>query len=350
MYGDHLFSPLILRELKLRNRIMMSPMAMYCAEGDGLATEWHVTHYLSRAVGGVGLVMFEATAIESRGRMSQHDLGLWDDSQIEPLAHIVNLAHEAGAAVGMQLNHAGRKAFKPELGFGPEMPISSSSLPFDKGWQVPTVMDSTDMDRVIESWVAASKRCELAGFDVLEVHSAHGYLNHQFLSPLTNTRTDEYGGSLNNRMTFLLRVVEAVREVWPDHKPLFVRVSATDWVEGGLTVDDLVIVAGELKARGVDLVDCSTGGLVPDRPPIIGPGYQVPFAEKIRREADVPTAAVGLIDLPEMAEEVVCNGRADLVAIGRPLLRNPYWPLEAGHKLGQEADWPYQYVRGQLKR
>jgi 2,4-dienoyl-CoA reductase-like NADH-dependent reductase (Old Yellow Enzyme family) len=341
----HLFSKLTLRGLTLRNRIVMSPMCMYSASDNGLFTDWHLAHYLARAVGGVGLLILEATAVESRGRISGGDLGLWSDGQVKPLAHLVHLAKDTGAAVGIQLAHAGRKAWSASKGHGPEAPVAPSSVPFDQGWRTPEELAPPDIDTIIAAWRSATARAEAAGFDVVEIHAAHGYLAHQFLSPVSNHRTDQYGGSLENRMRFLLHVTSAVRQAWPSGKPLLVRVSATDWVPGGLTPDEVVVLATELSALGVDLIDCSSGGAVPSRPPNIGPGYQVPFAEQIRREAAVATAAVGLITSPELADEVVRNERADLVALGRELLRHPHWPLDAARVLGHPLEWPQQYWR-----
>ncbi|HSJ56614.1 MAG TPA: NADPH dehydrogenase NamA [Anaerolineae bacterium] len=340
-----LFSPLTLRGVTLRNRIAMSPMCMYTAGEDGLATDWHLAHYLARAVGRVGLILIEATAVEARGRISANDLGLWDDAQIEGLARIVRLVKVEGAAVGVQLAHAGRKAWSATEGHGPAVPVAPSAVPFAEGWAVPEALTAEGLGAVVDAWRAAALRAGQAGFDAIEIHGAHGYLNHQFLSPLSNQRDDEYGGVLDSRMRFLLKVVEAVRGTWPDDRPLLVRISATDWVEAGLRVDDQVRVAQALKARGVDLVDCSSGGIVAAAPPSVGPGYQVPFAARIRQEAGVPTAAVGLITAPEQADEIVRNERADLVMLGRELLRHPYWPLHAARALGQEIDWPPQYRR-----
>jgi 2,4-dienoyl-CoA reductase-like NADH-dependent reductase (Old Yellow Enzyme family) len=344
----HLFSPLALRGLTLHNRIMMSPMCMWSAPGDGRATDWHLAHYLARAVGGTGLIVTEATAVEARGRISVRDLGLWHDDQVAPLARIVHLVQKEGAAIGVQLAHAGRKAWSGNRGHGPAVPVAPSPLPFDNGWVIPTEISPDQIDDIVDAWRLATLRAEAADFDLVEIHAAHGYLNHQFLSPLSNTRTDSYGGSLQNRMRFLLRVVDAVRQAWPEEKPLLIRVSATDWVEGGLSPADIVVVARELRAHGVDLVDCSAGGSVPDAPVPLGPGYQVPFAEKVRSEAGIATAAVGLISTPELADEIVRNGRADLVALGRELLRHPHWPLDAARALGQEIDWPRQYRRAYL--
>jgi 2,4-dienoyl-CoA reductase-like NADH-dependent reductase (Old Yellow Enzyme family) len=340
---SHLFSPLTLRKLTLRNRIAMAPMWMYSAGQDGRANDWHLAHYAARAIGGTGLLITEATAVEARGRISQGDLGLWDDAQVEPLARVVRLAQAEGAAIAVQLAHAGRKAWSPEKGHGPQPAVAPSPLPFDDGWPIPVELSPEQIDDIVSAWQVAALRAEAAGFDAIEIHAAHGYLNHQFLSPLSNTRTDDYGGRLENRMRFLLRVVDAVRRVWPAEKPLLVRVSATDWVERGVTPDDTVAVARELKGRGVDLIDCSSGGSVPDAPVSPGPGYQVPFAEKVRHEAEIATGAVGLITRPEMAEEILRNGRADLVILGRELLRHPNWPLDAARVLGEDIDWPRQY-------
>jgi 2,4-dienoyl-CoA reductase-like NADH-dependent reductase (Old Yellow Enzyme family) len=344
----HLFSPLTARGLELRNRIVMPPMCMYTASDDGRATAWHQAHYQARAAGGAGLVIIEATAIEPRGRISPADLGLWADEQVEPLTRIGELVRGEGAALCIQLAHAGRKAWSATEGYGPETPVAPSALRFDDGWQSPEELSVEQIDQTVGAWQAAAGRAQAAGMDAVEIHAAHGYLAHEFLSPVANRREDDYGGSLANRMRFLLRVTEAVRAVWPPAKPLLVRVSATDWVEGGLTPEEVVILARELKDRGVDLVHCSSGGMVPTSPPSIGPGYQVPFAEKVRREAGIATVAVGLITAPEQADEIVRNGRADLVALGRELLRHPYWPLDAARTLGQEISWPRQYRRARL--
>lgn len=344
-----LFSPFTLRGLELRNRIVMAPMVMNSAQGDGCSTDWHMAHYLARAIGGSGLLLTEATAIEPRGRISQRDLGLWDSRQVEPLARMVRLVQAEGAAIGVQLAHAGRKAWSADKGRGPESPVGPSALPFDEGWKEPVALTPREIEEIVAGWQVAAQRALAASFDLVEIHAAHGYLIHEFLSPISNRRTDEYGGSLENRMRFLLQVTEAVRQVWPEEKPLFVRVSATDWAEQlhapekGLTRNEVVVVARELRARGVDLIDCSSGGSLPTSPEGIGAGYQVPFAEQIRREAGIPTAAVGLITTPELADEIIRNGRADLTVLGRELLRHPYWPLHAAHVLGQEVTWPRQY-------
>jgi NADPH2 dehydrogenase len=262
-----LFSPLTLRSLTLRNRIVMSPRCMYSAAGDGRATDWHLAHYLAGAVGSTGLSITEATAVEARGRISQRGLGLWDDAHIESLARIVRLVQAEGAAIGVQLAHAGRKAWSPDKDQGPEPPVAPSAVPFDQKWRVPYPLSPAEIDQIIAAWEAAAIQAEAAGFDLVEIHGAHGYLNHQFLSPLSNQRADRYGDPLAKRMHFLIRVAEAVRQAWPQHKPLLVRLSAIDWVDGGLTPDEVVAVARELKARGVDLVDCSCAGSAPVAPP-----------------------------------------------------------------------------------
>ena len=339
-----LFEPLTIRGVTVKNRIMMSPMCQYSAGPDARANDWHLVHLGARAVGGVGLVMVEATAVESRGRISESDLGLYDDGHVEPLARIVRFCHQQGAAIGIQIAHAGRKAWTPAKGHGPEQPVAPSPIPFDEGYAVPRELSRGEVGQVVEAFRRAAERALAAGFDVLEVHGAHGYLIHEFLSPLTNRRQDEYGGVLANRARFLRQVVRAVRSVWPEDRPLFLRVSSADYAPGGLEVGDLVEVARMAKEDGVDLVDCSSGGAVPVAPPAY-PGYQVPFAERIRREAGVLTAAVGLISTPELAEEIVRNGRADLVALGRELLRHPYWPLDAARALGVDLEWPVQYRR-----
>lgn len=342
---SHLLSPLTLRGVELRNRIVMSPMCMYTAAADGRATDWHLAHYVARAVGGVGLILTEATAVEARGRISQADLGLWDDAQIAPLARIVRLCQEAGAAVGVQLAHAGRKAWSGQRGAGPATPVAPSAIPFDDDWAVLHALTDVEVDGIVDAFTAAARRAQAAGLDVIEIHAAHGYLLNEFLSPVTNQRVDAYGGALENRCRVLLRVVDAVRDVWPSQKPMLVRVSATDWVEGGLTIQDLVRVASWLKDHAVDVVDCSSGGITPQGPPTVEPGYQVLFADQIRREAGIKTVAVGLITEPRQAEEIVRQGQADLVALGRELLRHPYWPLDAAALLDQEIAWPRQYRR-----
>ena len=341
-----LFTPLMLRGLKLRNRIMMAPMCMYCADTDGIATDWHLSHYHTRAQGGVGLILTEATAVEPHGRISINDLGLWDDVQVAPLARIVKLVRAEGAALGVQLAHAGRKAWSAERGFGPETPVAPSAVAYNDASNTPHALTLDEIDALVQQWQMAAQRAEAAGLDVIEVHGAHGYLIHEFLSPLSNHRDDAYGGDLSNRMRFLLRVVDAVHEVWPAEKPLIVRLSSSDWIDGGLTLDDTVIIARALREHGVDLIHCSGGGMSGARPPAAGPGYMIPFAERVRREAGIPTAAVGLITAPELADAVIRNEQADLVGLGRELLRHPHWPLDAARVLGHDMVWPKQYERG----
>jgi 2,4-dienoyl-CoA reductase-like NADH-dependent reductase (Old Yellow Enzyme family) len=341
---SQLFAPFTLRGTTFRNRIAMSPMCMYSAGEDGTPTDFHLAHLAARATGGVGLIITEATAVEPRARISTNDLGLWEDTQVEPLARIVRLCKAQGAAVCSQLAHAGRKAWTPTKGVGPLPAVAPSALPFDADWVVPHELTRSELDGIVSAYCAAAGRAVRAGFDAIEAHAAHGYFLHEFLSPISNRRTDEYGGSLENRARMLLRVVDTVRQALPESMPLLVRLSCTDWIGGGLTVDDQVQVARWLKAHGVDLLDCSSGGSTPQLPPV-GPGYQVPFSERIRREAGIPTMTVGLITTPEMAEEIVRNGRADVVALGRELLRNPYWPLHAARALGHDFTWPKQYLR-----
>jgi len=349
-----LLSPLSLRSVTLRNRIGMSPMCQYSAE-EGRATDWHHVHLASRAVGGAGLVIFEATAVEPRGRISAADLGLWDDGQVEPLARIVRAVEEAGAASGIQLAHAGRKASvrvpwdrggAPRLpAEGGWVPVGPSPVPFADGHAAPEPLDEAGIAGVVADFAAAARRAAAAGFRVVEVHAAHGYLLHQFLSPISNRRADRWGGTLENRTRLAREVVAAVRREWPERLPLLVRLSCTDWVEGGWTLEETVELARQLRALGVDLVDCSSGGTSPSARVPLGPGYQVAFAEAVRRGAGVATAAVGLITTPEQADAIVRSGQADLVLLGRELLRDPYFPLRAGAVLGQEAPWPPQYLR-----
>jgi len=342
---SHLFDPLTLRSMTMRNRIAMSPMCMYMAGEDAVATDFHLVHLGTRAVGGVGLIITEATAVEGRGRISVNDLGIYADRHVAPLARLVNFAHDFGTKMCIQLAHAGRKAWSPKKGQGPEQAVAPSAIPFDHDWVTPQAMSLNDIETVIAAFRQAAERAHAAGFDAVEVHGAHGYLIHEFLSPLSNRRSDEYGGLLDNRMRFLLRVVDAIRSVWPQEKPLLVRLSATDWVEGGWTVDETVQTARALKAHGVDLIDCSSGGSSPAQVIPLGPGYQVPFAERVRREAGIATGAVGLITTPEMADELILNQRADVVILGRQLLRDPYWPLHAARELGVDVAWPAPYIR-----
>ncbi len=342
-----LFESFRLRGVTFPNRIVMSPMCQYSAAADGRATDWHLVHYGARAAGGAGLVMLEATAVESRGRISDRDLGLWDDGQVDGLARVVRFCQAQGARVGVQIAHAGRKAWSDRKGRGPEQPVGPSPLPFAEGWAVPAELTAGEVARVVESFRRAAERALWAGFDVLEIHAAHGYLLHEFLSPLANRREDEYGGSLPNRLRLPLAVIAAVRSAWPEDRPLFIRVSASDYAAGGLTVEEMVEMARSFRQAGVDLVDVSSGGLVPAEIPV-GPGYQVRFAERIRCGAGVPTCAVGLITAPEQAEQVLRSGQADMVALGRELLRHPHWPLYAARALGADVRWPAQYARARF--
>lgn len=353
-----LFDPFTIRGVTLRNRIGMSPMCQYSATG-GQANNWHLVHCGSRAVGGVGLVMVEATAVTPHGRISPHDLGLWNDSHVEPLARIVRFADEHGAVAGIQLAHAGRKAStrRPWEGGttasveegGWEDVVAPSAVPFADGYVVPQALDLMGITGIVRAFTDAARRARAAGMRVLELHAAHGYLMHQFLSPISNQRTDQYGGSFENRTRLVREVVQAVRTVWPDKLPLFVRLSATDWTEGGWNVPQTVELSHLLKGDGVDLIDCSSGGNVSGVRIPLGPGYQVPFAEQVRLKAGIATAAVGLITEAEQADEIIRSGRADLVLLARALLRDPHWPLHAAQQLGHSEPWPAQYLRAAPK-
>jgi 2,4-dienoyl-CoA reductase-like NADH-dependent reductase (Old Yellow Enzyme family) len=349
-----LFSPLPQRSLRLRNRIVVSPMCQYSCT-DGVATDWHLVHLGSRAVGGAGAVIAEATAVEARGRISPGDVGLWEDAQVEPLARMTRFVRAQGAVPGIQLAHAGRKAStaSPWDGGGPLglaqggwTVVAPSAQPFAEGHPLPEALTPAGIAGVVQAFVAAAKRALAAGFELVEIHAAHGYLLHQFLSPLSNHRTDPFGGSFENRIRLLLEVVDGVRAVWPEQLPLWVRVSATDWAEsGGWDLPQTVALAMLLKNRGVDLLDCSSGGTLPHAKIPVGPGFQVPFAEVVRREAGIATGAVGLITEPEQAERILAENRADVVLIGRAFLKDPYWPLHAAKALGAELTWPAQYRR-----
>jgi 2,4-dienoyl-CoA reductase-like NADH-dependent reductase (Old Yellow Enzyme family) len=349
----HLFAPLQIRDVTLRNRIVISPMCQY-SSADGYANEWHLVHLGSRAVGGAGAIIAEATAVVPEGRISPDDLGLWQDGQVEMLARIFRFVEAHGAVPGLQLAHAGRKASTaaPWLGgkpLGAEVRgwpvVGPSAVPFADGYPIPTALDAAGIRRVVSAFGDATKRALAAGVRLIEIHAAHGYLIHQFLSPLSNRRDDAYGGSFANRTRLLHEVVGAIREVWPERYPLFVRSSVSDWVEGGWTVEDSVALARALTPLGVDLVDCSSGGVISGVRIPIGPGYQVPLAEQVRREAGVLTGAVGLITAPAQADHIIRTGQADLVLIARESLRDPYWPLHAAKALGHEFKPPAQYLR-----
>jgi 2,4-dienoyl-CoA reductase-like NADH-dependent reductase (Old Yellow Enzyme family) len=348
-----LFSAFRLRGLELRNRVVMSPMCQY-SSSDGFPNDWHVVHLASRAVGGVGLVLTEATAVSPEGRISPADAGIWSDEQAAAWARIAALVRSRGAAVGVQLAHAGRKASThvPWRG-GKELPradggwqtVAPSAIRFTQDYPQPRELTSGEIRQVVDDFAAAARRALRAGFECVEIHSAHGYLLHQFLSPLSNERDDAYGGSLENRMRLVLEVALAVRETWPKQLPLLVRISASDWAEGGWDLEQSVELCRSLRDAGVDLVDCSSGGLVAHAKIVLGPGYQVPFAAAIRERAGIATGAVGLITEPAQAEAIVAGGQADVVLLARALLRDPYWPLHAAKALGVEAAWPVQYLR-----
>ena len=349
-----LFTPYPLRSLSLRNRIVVSPMCQYSSV-DGFANDWHLVHLGGLAVGGAALVFTEATAVSPEGRISPHDLGIWKDEHVEMLARITHFVHGQGAHAGVQIAHAGRKASmdapfrggrllsEAEGGWSPV--YAPSAIPFSARFQAPVAMSLSDIARVIDDFRAAAVRALAAGFRVLELHGAHGYLLHEFLSPLSNTRTDEYGGSFENRTRFVLEVIDAVRAVWPEELPLFLRVSATEWTEGGWDVEQSIELARLVHTLGVDLIDCSTGGNASGATIPVGPGYQVPFAERIRREAGVPVGAVGLITESSQAEEIIARGQADVVVMARELLRDPRFPLRAARELGADIPWPPQYER-----
>jgi 2,4-dienoyl-CoA reductase-like NADH-dependent reductase (Old Yellow Enzyme family) len=354
----HLFEPVQLRDVTVRNRVWVSPMCQYSAV-DGVPNDWHLVHLGSFARGGAGLVFTEAAAVSPEGRISPADAGIWNTEQRDAWARIVDFVHGQGATAGIQLAHAGRKASTrpPFEGRGP-VPVEEggweavgpSAAPFP-GLPAPRELTIAEIDGVVEDFVQAARRGLEAGFDVLEIHAAHGYLFHEFLSPLSNERTDEYGGSFDNRARLLLRVVDAVRSAVPSSTPVIVRISATDWVEGGWTDDDSVALARLLRDAGVDLVDVSSGGnAVADIP--VGPGYQVGFARRVREEARIPTGAVGLVTEPKQAEEIVTEGSADVVLLARAMLRDPHWALRAAHELGvpvgDGVDWPKQYLRASL--
>ena len=358
---DSLFSPLTQRSVTFPNRIVVSPMCQY-SYVDGMSNDWQFVHLGSRAVGGAGTVFAEATAVSPEGRITPWDLGLWSDAHIAPLARIAEFLKAQGAVPAIQLAHAGRKASMPEpwaanpvalsTSEGGWQPVAPTAVPFSTGYPTPQALDRAGMDKVIADFAAAARRAETAGFLLVEIHCAHGYLLHEFLSPLSNTRTDEYGGSFENRIRFPLEVVRAVRGSFPASLPVWMRLSITDWVEpsceipaGGLTVEDSIAFASILKAEGIDLVDCSSGGNDPRQQIPVGPGYQVSFAERIRREAGIPTAAVGMITAAEQADQIIRTGQADVVSLAREMLRDPYWPLHAAEILHEPGVWPVQYER-----
>lgn len=350
-----LFTPLQQRSITLPNRIVVSPMCQYSSV-DGFASDWHLVHLGSRAVGGAGVVMTEAAAVSPEGRITPGDLGIWKDEHLPELQRIAAFVREQGSVPAVQLAHAGRKASMskpwerpsrtvPPTEGGWDNVVAPSAERFAPDYPVPHAMDRAAMDKVVADFIAAAKRAERAGFLLAEVHAAHGYLAHEFLSPLSNRRTDEYGGSLENRARFPLEIVRAVRDAFPQQLPVWVRLSASDWVEGGLTIEESAEFSKLLKAENVDLVDVSSGGNDPRQKIAVGPGYQVEFAERIRREAGIATGAVGLITEAAQAETILREGQADVVLLARAFLRNPYWPMQAADELGGRIGWPVQYER-----
>ena len=350
----HLFDPLNIRDITFANRVFVSPMCE-CSSTDGYVSDWHFVHLGSRAVGGAGLVLTEATAVLPEGRISPQDLGIWMDDHIEPLARIIRFVSEQGSVAGMQLAHAGRKAstYRPWEGHGaiPQSKggwnnvVAPSAVPFADNYPMPQALSIDGIKNIVSAFAAAARRACEAGFRVVEIHAAHGYLIHEFLSPLSNQRTDSYGGSFENRIRILREIVTAVRDSWPERAPLFVRISATDWIEGGWDIQQSVELACQLVKLGVDLIDCSSGGNALHAKIPVAPGYQTPFAEQIRREANILTGAVGMITSPIQAENILVAGQADAIIIAREFLRDPYWPLRAARELGQPIAWPVQYLR-----
>lgn len=348
-----LFTPLTIRDINFPNRISVSPMCEYSSH-DGFAKDWHLVHLGSRAVGGAGLVMTEAAAVEPDGRITPADLGIWKDEHINKLAQIAAFIKEQGAVPGIQIAHAGRKAScrVPWEGGAPIpaqaggwQTVAPSAVPFRNGDPIPAELSTAEIHLIVEAFGAAARRALAAGFEVVEIHAAHGYLLHEFYSQLSNRRTDQYGGSFENRIRLPLEVAETVRNILPSHLPLFVRISSTDWKEGGWTLDDSVKLAEGLRGCGVDLIDCSSGGLVPDAKINVGPAYQAPFAERIRLEVDILTGAVGLITDPQQADRIIRSSQADIVLLARQMLRDPYWPLHAAQALKVELNPPVQYQR-----
>lgn len=351
-----LFSPLTIRSIQLKNRIVLSPMCQYSSE-DGYANDWHLVHLGSRAVGGAALIICEASAVSPEGRITPADLGLWKDEHIEYLSRITSFITQNGSVAGIQLAHAGRKAScevpwkggkQLALNEGGWQTLAPGNVPFAETDRNPEELTISGIERIIDNFRTAGIRARKAGFKVLEIHAAHGYLLNEFLSPLCNKRTDIYGGTFENRIRILLEVTDAIRSVWSDEYPVFVRISATDWVEGGWTIDDSLKLAGILKDKGVDLIDCSSGGMVPYAKIVTGPGYQVKFSEAVRTTG-ILTGAVGMITDAPQAETILTDGKADLVLIAREFLRDPYFPLHAAKELGVDTVWPDQYLRAKNK-
>jgi 2,4-dienoyl-CoA reductase-like NADH-dependent reductase (Old Yellow Enzyme family) len=348
-----LFEALQIKDVEFRNRIVVSPMCEYSSE-DGFANDWHFVHLGSRAVGGAGLVFTEAIAVSPEGRISPDDLGIWKDEHIDYLKKIVSFIHAHGAVAGTQLAHAGRKASVDSPWRGGKvlsdeergwLPVGPSPVPFKEGDKIPHELTKDEIRRVVDDFRDAAKRALKCGFKVVEIHAAHGYLINEFYSPVSNLRTDEYGGSFENRIRLLLEIIEAVKSVWPEKYPLFVRITSTEWSDKGWQIDDSVRLAVVLKERGVDLIDCSSGGNVYKAKIEVGPMYQVPFAEKVKKGSGIMTGAVGLITTPQQCEQILQDGKADLIILARQLLREPYFPLRAAKELGVDVKWPDQYLR-----
>ena len=355
---SHLFTPITIKNLSLKNRIVVSPMCQYSAE-DGFTSDYHLVHLGSRAMGGAGLIITEAASVSPEGRISPGDIGIWKDDHIEGLKRITDFIHKYGSVAGIQLAHAGRKAsFKApwldpkqiSIAEGGWQTVAPSAIPFNDEDTIPQALDAAGIAKVKEDFKSATVRAKEAGFKVIEIHAAHGYLIHQFLSPLSNERTDQYGGSFENRVRLLLELVDTIQEVWPADHALFVRISATDWAEGGWDADEAVQLAALLKAKGVDLIDASSGGLTKQQQIPVFPGYQVQFAERIETEAGIMTGAVGLITDAQQAEDILKAGQADLIFIAREFLRDPYFPLHAAEALDVELKWPVQYERAKPRK
>jgi 2,4-dienoyl-CoA reductase-like NADH-dependent reductase (Old Yellow Enzyme family) len=350
-----LFSPLRIKDIEFRNRIAVSPMCEYSSVEDGFANNWHLVHLGSRAVGGAGLIIQEATGVSAEGRISPWDLGIYKDEHIDKLKQITNFIHAQGAIAGVQLAHAGRKGGHAapwnggkqlSIKDGGWQTVAPSAIAFSENEEAPIALDTTGIKKVLNDFENAAARALEAGYQVIELHAAHGYLIHQFLSPLSNTRTDEYGGTFENRIRLLLEVVEVVQKKWPSRLPLFVRISTTDWAEpGGWDIEQSVQLANILKGKGIDLIDCSSAGSLPKVKIPVGPGYQVPFAEKIKKETGIMTGAVGMITNAKQAEEILEKGQADMVLLAREMLRDPYFPLHAAQALDEDIQWPLQYER-----
>jgi 2,4-dienoyl-CoA reductase-like NADH-dependent reductase (Old Yellow Enzyme family) len=355
---SQLFSPLAIKGVVLKNRLAVSPMCQYSSV-DGYANDWHFVHLGSRAIGGAGLIVVEATAVVAEGRITPSDLGIWKDEHVDELHRIAKFVKAQGAKLAIQLAHAGRKASVSSPWKGntliPEseggwQPVAPSALPFSDNYAVPTELTKEKINEIVGKFKAAAVRAFSAGFNIVEIHAAHGYLIHEFLSPLSNQRTDEYGGSFENRTRFLLEVTDAIRDVWPEKLPLFVRISATDWTEGGWTEEESIALSHILKNRGVDLIDCSTGGNVHNAKIPLGPSYQVKFAQRIKQEVGILSGAVGIITHAAQAETIIATGQADLILMARETLRNPYFALQAANDLGyHEMPWPVQYERAKKR-